>query len=56
VASDGRLFPFFCDRQRQAAGGGRWSGTALRGRVGERTGAALAGAAGGAAPARAAAA
>jgi len=39
-----------------AAGGGRWSGSALRGRSGERTGAAPAGAADGAAPRRAVAA
>jgi len=35
-------------------GDGRWSGSALRGRAYERTGAALAGAAGGAAPGQAA--
>jgi len=38
------------------AGGGRWSGSALRGRSGERTGAAPVGATDGAAPGRAAAA
>jgi len=41
---------------RQATGGGRWSGSALRGRAGERADAAPAGEAGGAAPGRAAAA
>ena len=38
-----------------AVGGGRWSGSALRRRAGERTGAAPSGATGGAAPGRAAA-
>jgi hypothetical protein len=39
-----------------APGGGRWSGSALRGQVGEQTGAAPADAVGGTAPGRATAA
>jgi len=49
----GELQPRSRREVRRAAGGGRWSGSALRGRVGERTGAAPAD---GAAPGRAAAA
>jgi len=41
---------------RRTAGGGRWSGSVLRGQAGEQTGAAPAGAVDGTAPGRAAAA
>jgi len=52
----GELRPRSRREARRAVDGGRWSGSALRGRAGERTGAASAGAADGAAPGRAVAA
>jgi len=50
-----KLWPRSRREAHRATGGGRWSGSALRGQAGKRTGAAPAGAAGGAAPGRAAA-